>query len=379
MSLKSFLKTTRAVNRMLPHRLYISITDRCGANCDFCSFRDMKEPSYNKTSYLALTMGSIHELGYKDVIQANWQANEFLKALSEGTIHGIYRDILKKSGQKVHDENFFSCHDCYKLRSGKNFSEFFNVRDDYKTTDLTLREWQLIIEDAYHMGVRELVFADEGEPVMEIDKLCHLLNFSNKKFKNLTVFTNGYFAHDVDSALAVLERLKKSGLTSLGISCDFHSKYKFHQSFIPLANIANVVKAARELKIDTFFSSLFLDYNDAVNLKNNLENMIGKKLALCNSDWDEIQRAKDIIKYFLTILTKKGSVFKRDAFFASKVMLNPRVEAFILEKDLSPAKPRQSDNFRWLKKCAYRYIRPCFKNQVILSNGLVVCCAMNAY
>ena len=379
MSLKLFLKTACAVNRMLPHRLYISITDRCSADCDFCSFRDMKKLSYNKTSYLALTMGSAHELRYKDIMQTSWRANGFLRALSDGTIHGIYRDILKKHERKRHDENFFSCHDCYKLRSSENFSKFFNVRDDYKTTDMALKEWQLVIDEACRTGVRELVFADEGEPLTEIDKLCDLLSYSNKKFKNITVFTNGSFAHDAGSAQAVLKRLKKSGLTSLGISCDVHSKYRFHQFFIPFDNIANIVKAARETETGIFFSSLFLDYNDAINLKNNLENITGKKLKLYNSDWDEIQRAKDIIKYFLTILTRGESIFKRDAFFANKVRLNPRVEALILEKDLFPEKPWRSNGFGWLKKYAYKHIRPCFKNQVILSNGLVVCCAMNAY
>lgn len=379
MSLKPFLKTTRAVNGTPPHRLYISITDSCGADCDFCSFRDMKKPSYNKTSYLALTMGSVHEFGYKDIMQTRWQANGFLKALSDGTMHGIYRDILKKSRRKIHDENFFSCHDCYKLRSSENFSEFFNIRDDYKTSGLAPEEWRLVIDEACRIGVRELVFADEGEPLTEIDKLCDLLGYSNKKFKNLTVFTNGSFAHDAGSAQAALKRLKKSGLTNLGISCDVHSKYKFHQFFIPFDNIANVVKAARELEIGIFFSSLFLDYNDAVNLKNNLENITGKKLELYNSDWDEIQRAKDIIKYFLTILTRGESIFKKDAFFANKVRLNPRVEEFISGKDLFPEKPGRSNGFGWLKKCAYKHIRPCFKNQVILSNGLVICCAMNAY
>jgi|GEM_PF-3367045 len=379
MSLKPFLKTVRAGKGTPPHRLYISITDSCGADCDFCSFRDMKKPSYNKTNYLALTMGSVHELGYKDIMQTNWQANGFLKALSCGTIHGIYRDILKKSGQKMHDEIFFSCHDCYKLRNNKNFSEIFNIKDDYKTADLALKEWHLVIDEACRAGVKELVFADEGEPLTEIDKLCDLLNYSNKKFKNLTVFTNGSFANDASSAQAVLKRLKKSGLTSLGVSCDVHSKYKFHQSFVPFDNIANVVKAAEELEIGVFFSSLFLEYSDAVNLKNNLESITGKKLELCNSDWDEIQRAKDIIKYFLAILTREGNIFKKDVFFASKVMLNPRVEEVIAEKDLFPEKPGRGSGFGWLKKCAYKHIRPCFKNQVILSNGLVVCCAMNAY
>ncbi len=379
MSPQLFPKTQPAANRMLPHRLYISITDKCNANCDFCSFRDMGEPTYNKTNYLALTMGSLQESSYEEIVRETWRTNEFLRTIADQDIYKVYCGILKKHRQRLPERNFFSCYDCYKLRSSKSFTEFFKIKDDYLTSNLTLKQWQLVIATAYRLGIRELVFADAGEPVIEIDKLCCLLDFSNKKFENLTVFTNGHFASDAHSAQQVLARLKRSGLTNLGVSCDFHSKYKFHQSFIPFGNLANIIKATADLKIDIFFSSLFLDYNDALKLKNNLESMMGKKLILQDADWDEPRGLRDTCKYFLNILTSKGSILKKDVFFATKVRLNPRVEASISGEDLRCGKGSQDNSFKWLKKFVYTHARPCFKNQVILSNGLVVCCAMNTY
>jgi len=96
-------------------------------------------------------------------------------------------------------------------------------------------------------------------------------------------------------------------------------------------------------------------------------------------EWDEIRGVKGMMKYLFTLLKEKEGLFKRDAFFANKIRLNPRVETSISEKDLSLKKDRQENGLGWLRKCAHKHIRPCFKNQVILNNGLVICCAMNTY
>lgn len=105
-----------------------------------------------------------------------------------------------------------------------------------------------------------------GEPlyylkeIMKVFEQCYNYGFG------YTVATACHWANTPIRAFTILEKMKGLGLTRLNISADY-----YHQKFIPLASVENVIYSANKLGINTYVVGSFLDPND--NMNNYIKNV----------------------------------------------------------------------------------------------------------
>jgi MoaA/NifB/PqqE/SkfB family radical SAM enzyme len=83
-----------------------------------------------------------------------------------------------------------------------------------------------------------------GEPFLYYKDLLEIIKTANSYKFNVTCGTNGFWAKTEEIAGQKLDELISAGLNYLSISVDaFHSKY------VPIENIRNILRAARERDI----------------------------------------------------------------------------------------------------------------------------------
>lgn len=102
---------------------------------------------------------------------------------------------------------------------------------------------QRIIKDAAMMGdVKEIAFVG-GEPFLEFDTLVRSVNLCNTLGIRPSVVTNGFWAISEKEAKYILSSL--GGLWNLCVSTDI-----FHQEFVPIERIRNVILSCHDLGIE---------------------------------------------------------------------------------------------------------------------------------
>ena len=99
-----------------------------------------------------------------------------------------------------------------------------------------------LITQAANIEMIKLIGFTGGEPFLEYDKLVRLVDFTSSIGMMASVITNGFWAESFGEAVKKLERL--SNLNNLAVSTD-----RFHQKFIPVHKVKNVIKACHELSI----------------------------------------------------------------------------------------------------------------------------------
>jgi len=82
-----------------------------------------------------------------------------------------------------------------------------------------------------------------GEPLLFFNEINRLLAHAKKLGLKTAVISNGFWAKNEKKALNKIKTMRKNGLSALAISFD-----EFHQEFIPVENIANIIKASKKIK-----------------------------------------------------------------------------------------------------------------------------------
>ncbi len=102
-----------------------------------------------------------------------------------------------------------------------------------------------------------------GEAFLYYDTLLELVKCCKSINKYSTVITNGFWAKDYNTTYEKIKTLKESGLDSLGVSYD-----QFHEKYISVKNIKNILKASKILGIPISIQSVIvseLNNNEWVN------------------------------------------------------------------------------------------------------------------
>ncbi|MHA1110778.1 MAG: radical SAM protein [Promethearchaeota archaeon] len=94
-----------------------------------------------------------------------------------------------------------------------------------------------------HNGITKTVGFTGGEPFLEFKKLKKLVNLCELSGINTSVVTNGFWASTLRKTHRYL--LELQGLTKIAVSTD-----KFHQEFIPIQNVKNIIEEANQLNIE---------------------------------------------------------------------------------------------------------------------------------
>ena len=116
-----------------------------------------------------------------------------------------------------------------------------------ETDWMSLDEMRDLIIQAGELGARNVVFTG-GEPTLLGDDLITLLKFirTETPIGSTRLVTNGKWAVTAGLARKRLAAWRAAGLDEINISCG-----EFHQEHVPLGNVVNAYRAARELDYST--------------------------------------------------------------------------------------------------------------------------------
>lgn len=103
-----------------------------------------------------------------------------------------------------------------------------------------------------------------GEPFLKKDTIENISRFANEHSLPFSIITNGRWANKYDDIHKQLSKLQDMGLSLVTISTD-----KYHQKYVPIENLLNILAVCKELDIQTHIYST-LDY---ANLRENTETM----------------------------------------------------------------------------------------------------------
>jgi MoaA/NifB/PqqE/SkfB family radical SAM enzyme len=137
----------------------------------------------------------------------------------------------------------------------------YNCQPDTKMELGWLVIERLIKEASAIENITQIHFTG-GEPFLELDTLFKAVNLCKLLGLKVSVVTNGYWAVSVNVAKQILEKL--DGLTLLEVSTD-----SFHQEFVSIDRIRNVILACNELGINKCVRVSFL--NDPVSEIENIK------------------------------------------------------------------------------------------------------------
>ncbi len=128
-----------------------------------------------------------------------------------------------------------------------------------------------------------------GEPFLNFPALKEITYISSLMGKKVNIMTNGYWAKDYETAYSAISELKRIGLSSLGTSCD-----RFHQKYIPIENIKNLLRAANDLKIPVGINLIYEENNTMGKLINQIQEEF-IELKLLPFQWMPVGRAKEYL------------------------------------------------------------------------------------
>jgi len=363
--------------------LHVSISDKCIANCDYCSFRDHNKRKYPRHVLIPLILGSVHKNTLKTIVTR--QENDFLRRLDEISPVIMYVEYLRKNGKNLEDvDSWDPCFCCYKMRYDKKFMKSFKISSKMRIErKMTIKKWKEVILDGKKLGIKDIIFDGEGEPFLEFEKLYILIGYANKKFDNIVVYTNASFVNNKENARKKMKLLAEAGLTHLFISCDYNPKYKFHQFFIPEEKVIVLSDVTKELNIPTNFACNMLKGDDSRKILFRLENMTGRKLKMVSlnpSLLREMTHWPKKLKFVFSLFTKKKYA---NFVHMDYVRINPRVEKKIDSELIWKYKPL---NFIFLlklylvgKKLTSHYSKFCQDSIFVTSNGTVLKCSSEAF
>lgn len=123
-----------------------------------------------------------------------------------------------------------------------------------------LEEAKRYVTDAKALDT-EIVCITGGEPMLYPDLVKKIISeCSRLSFPEIWLFTNGFWAHDLSKAHAIVETLRSLGLTKMFFSIDF-----FHQSYVLIESVKNAIEASLESSIEVCIDARFIGEPDEEN------------------------------------------------------------------------------------------------------------------
>lgn len=129
-----------------------------------------------------------------------------------------------------------------------------------------------------------------GEPFTDFELLLEVISILKEYNKDIILYTNAYWAKSIDIVREKLSHLKD--VTLINTSVD-----KYHQEFIPLENVINLVRGAQET--GEFYNGVVITTEPG---DDSLEKLVKEKLSEFSQDYVELfvhelcisGRAKDV-------------------------------------------------------------------------------------
>ena len=116
-----------------------------------------------------------------------------------------------------------------------------------------LREAKQYVADAKELDA-EIVCITGGEPMLYPNLVKKLISECNRlSFSEIWLFTNCFWAHDMNRARSIVERLGHIGLTKIFTSIDF-----FHQSYVSIESVKNAIEASLESGLEVCVDARFI-------------------------------------------------------------------------------------------------------------------------
>lgn len=115
---------------------------------------------------------------------------------------------------------------------------------------LSKKDMNLSIKEARKVGIQSVVFTG-GEPTFYLNNLYEPMELARDLGMYVDLRTNGYWAKDIDTTWAILNKLQVAGLHRVGLSHD-----NFHAVSIPPVCAANIIQASQNLGIETYLDWL---------------------------------------------------------------------------------------------------------------------------
>jgi hypothetical protein len=119
--------------------------------------------------------------------------------------------------------------------------------------------------EAKALGAK-IVCITGGEPMLYPDLVKKIIfECSRLSFREIWLFTNGFWAHDMRNTCATVEKLRSLGLTKMSTSVDF-----FHQSFVPVGSVKNMIEASLKTDLEVCVDARFIGGPDEKNKFNSV-------------------------------------------------------------------------------------------------------------
>ena len=117
---------------------------------------------------------------------------------------------------------------------------------------MSLREAKQYVADAKALDT-EIVCISGGEPMLYPSLVEKIISECGRlSIPETWLFTNGFWAHDIRKARAIIEKLKGLGLTRMFISVDF-----FHQRYVPIESVKKTIEASLESGLEVCVDARF--------------------------------------------------------------------------------------------------------------------------
>lgn len=116
--------------------------------------------------------------------------------------------------------------------------------------DIILQAEKLNSIKTNNINIRNIGFTG-GEVFTRFPDLLELTEYAYDKSFHISATTNGFWGGYRESTNEKLDSLKKVGLSKLSLSCD-----NFHQEYVPMESIKNIIIAAKDLDIQIDMGSI---------------------------------------------------------------------------------------------------------------------------
>jgi MoaA/NifB/PqqE/SkfB family radical SAM enzyme len=120
----------------------------------------------------------------------------------------------------------------------------------------TILEWIEQIS-AYDQGSIKMIYLTGGEPFYDLENLRTISSYAESRGLSVSVITNGMWAKSQKQAIAILQQLPS--IKMVAISTD-----AYHQDYIPIKNVINVIEAAKQCEKIYVVNVCTEDTEDAV-------------------------------------------------------------------------------------------------------------------
>ncbi|WP_455685002.1 radical SAM protein [Thomasclavelia sp.] len=129
-----------------------------------------------------------------------------------------------------------------------------------------------------------------GECMMYYEEILELIRLAHSKKLKVSLSTNGFWARTLNETNKIIDELIDAGLTTMTVSID-----EYHQKYIPVENVKNILIASRLKNIGIYLGSLCSKSHHGIEkLLPSLENHV-LNAAIIQAPVQPVGRAKMMI------------------------------------------------------------------------------------